>query len=283
MVSDERGQLILVGAIAIALVVLGLVLIVNTALFTQIVGSEGTVESAKEGGVSGQEIGDAIGAVVAEENRNGGGVSTINSSTADIVEDRLQPALAERSIEGSGAFVSLEYTGSAEDGVLVKQDDNSGLDDGQLVSDGDIGEFVLTIDTAASAIGEEFYITIDDGTSPKNLTVNVDSSNEISLSGADEENCSAIEPTDGTVRIDIDHGLVFEDSDCEFDLYGDTQPSYDVSLTGGGDVNANYVLVTNGTSPVSSSSVIWSFEYAFKYDSNDATVRSDRREVDVYD
>jgi len=153
MVNRDRGQLILVGAIAIALILLGLVLIVNTALFTQIVGSEGTVQSAKEGSVSGHEIGNSIGAVVAQKNLHEDDVSDINSEVYDTVNDDLRPALAKRSIEQSGSFVDARYVDSTEDGRVFNQSSTDLVGDWQPVTDGDVGHFVMTVDTSQSADG----------------------------------------------------------------------------------------------------------------------------------
>src|SRR6056297_1851309 len=103
MVGTDRGQLILVGAVAIALVLLGLVLVVNTALFTQVVGSEGTVETATDAGVSGHELGESIAAIARSENRHNTSVDDINSAIDGEVTGHLQPLVQRRSVESSGA------------------------------------------------------------------------------------------------------------------------------------------------------------------------------------
>ncbi|WP_248516140.1 hypothetical protein [Salinarchaeum laminariae] len=290
MVSDDRGQLILVGAIAIALVVLGLVLIVNTALFTQVVGSEGTVESAKEGGVTGQEVGNAMGAVIAEENPT--------SSMADSEFDELNRALANRTLEGSGAFVSLEYIDSVENGSIIEQDttgnftNNNGSGSWDLIrssKSGDIGKFLVTIDTDSSSSGT---LEIDIAGS-SNLDVTVDAgTDEVTIDDGSTQ-CTDIQATGNTVRIDVRHGTVYEDNSCRFDALGGDSP-YSVEYSGDlTDVEGTYSIVTNSTVPEDSryddgsdpsvSDAIWSFEYAFTYDSQDATVESEGRVIDVYD
>lgn len=288
MVSDERGQLILVGAIAIALVLLGMVLIVNTALFTQIVGSEGTVESAKEGGVSGQEIGHAIGVVIAEENRNGGGIGP----PSDL--DDLERALVKRSLESSGSFVSLDYVSDRENGTYIEQSsdgpltDTDGDDDWSPVSDGDVGEFLLTLDTDDS-LSDTFYITADpSNSSSRTLSVRVVGSDEIEISDAGASGCSTVGVSDNSVTIDVRHGVVYGNTSCQFELFEGAQEPYEVAFDGGENMDATYSIATNQTSSFGSDhpggdQIIWSFEYEFTYDSTDATVESESRVIDVYD
>lgn len=288
MVSRDRGQLILVGAIAIALILLGLVLIVNTALFTQVVGSEGTVESAKEGGVSGQETGDALAAVVAEANRENTG------SVPSISDTDVERRLVEQSVEGSGAYVSVSYLSDGKPGTIIRQDspgamtNQSGDTGWNAVTGGDVGEFVITIDTAGSS-GGSFDVTASDATDARILNISVNSAGtEVDLSGAGQSGCTDVRATDGTVRIDVQHGTVYEDGRCSFDLFDSLEGPYDVRFDGGSGIQATYWLVTDRNLPTSFGSpgyhaAIWSFTYEFTYDTPDATVRSDPREVDVYD
>lgn len=280
MVNTDRGQLILVGAIAIALILLGLVLIVNTALFTQVVGSEGTVESAKEGGVSGQEIGAGIAAFVAEENRNG-------RTVAPSDFDNLEEAMTNRSLESSGSFVSLEYHGSVENGTLVKQESPGPLN-GTPVNGSDVGEFLVTLDTD-SITNEEFdIIRRNPSSGPETLSVTVVNQDKIKLSGAGASECSDVRVTDGSVTIDVRHGVVHGDNSCEFDLFEGTSPPYEITFNDGENMDATYSIATSQESFADPDhpgrhDIIWSFEYGFTYESTDATVESDSRVIDVYD
>lgn len=55
-VRDERGQLLLVGAIAIALVLMGLVVVFNTVLYTETTAPTETLESADEAEALNQQV-----------------------------------------------------------------------------------------------------------------------------------------------------------------------------------------------------------------------------------
>lgn len=295
MVTRDRGQLILVGAIAIALILLGLVLIINTALFTQVVGSEGTVESAKEGGVSGQEIGNSIGAVVAEENLREDSYFSIENDVQAAVDDDLEPLLANRSVEGTGSFVSAQYLERTEDGRVIEQTSTDSVGDWDPVSDGEVGHFNMTIDTVQSDGGDFDIVVVDSSTgSSETLTVVVNDPGEISISSTATGTICSNEPvTNDTARIDVRHGTVYENGNCQFDLFPDSEQRYDVSIEDlDDDVRGTYTIVTDDTastlpgSPLGSpneSPAVWAFAYEFTYDSPASTFESERREVEVYD
>lgn len=289
MVRSERGQLILVGAIAIALILLGLVLIVNTALFTQVVGSEGTVESAKEGGVSGQEIGNSIAAIVADENREDRNYGDFEPVVQSNVSNDLEPAFAKRTVETSGSFVSLEYLDSEKEGRIIEQDSPAAIENWDpVIQDSDVGEFLLVVNTGASSDGEVEIDVTPDGEPTKTLGVGVNGpGTEVDLTGS--ASCSDIQATDGTVRIDLRHGSVYEDGRCQFDLFTNGSENYHVSFRNvGDDITGTYVIATDDTTisgdpgTVDVTDAVWRFSYEFTYESTDATVRSQRRVIDVY-
>lgn len=308
MVSDERGQLILVGAVAIALVLLGLVLVVNTALFTQVVGSEGTVETTREGSLAAGQIGRAVAAAVAEENRDGGGISSIESDVDDRVDNDLDPQLRTRSVESGSAFTSVEFEGETVTGSRIHQEDYGTLTDASGSSTwhplpssdpGDVGRFVLTINVTTSAGGDTFTVFAEgDSVSPLNRSLDIDvdtSSDEVDLA-TPETTCSNIEATQGTVRVDITNGRVLEDSSCQFDLFGPPEPPYALTFSQGDEVTGTYELTTDQESGIVGLAIfdsaddqptrddaIWAFEYSYEYDTGDATVESDSHEVEVYD
>lgn len=306
MVSDDRGQLILVGAVAIALVILGLVLVVNTALFTQVVGSEGTVETTKDGGLAAEEVGDSIAAVVAAENERAAGPAS--DATSDIdgrveaeVDDHLEPGFRTRSVETGGSYVSLDYTDVNENGTRVTQDairpftsDTGAGDWAPIPSGGDVGGFFLTIYTNESA--GVLDIVLANSTASRTLELSYNPiSDTVTVDGPDTPAaCSGVEPTADTVRVDVSNGRVFEDSACSFDLFGSMRPGYSLEFTSAG-INGTYSFVTDSdltttnpdygdtSSDPGLSNAIWSFEYASEYDTGGATVESDSRVVDVYD
>lgn len=281
MVNDARGQLILIGSIAIALILVGLVLVVNTALFTEVVGSEGTVETTKEGGVATQELEDAVSAVAHD--------ATIDETTSTVdyvVEDELRPVLANSSVDSRGAFVNVTYLGSPVDGTYVHQNTPDEFDD-DFDPDGssvDVGHFVLVIEDA-----DDMEIDVE-GTGGTTETLDIDAfSNSVELSDANSSSaCSGFEATDGTVRIDLYNGRVYEAPGCTFDLFGPPEAPYDhIETNNGGDVEGTFQLVTDHDNPLTydrydADQAIWSYDFAYEYDTGEVTVEGER-EVNVYD
>ncbi|AGN02659.1 hypothetical protein L593_13600 [Salinarchaeum sp. Harcht-Bsk1] len=305
MVTRDRGQLILVGAVAIALVLLGLVLVVNTALFTQVVGSEGTVETAKDGAISGQEVGEAIASSARSLNDDYGQTASSKNNTLDTnTIPNLEPILQNRSMESGGAFVSVNYDSINESGTFVSQNQSSGFTSVAgnptwqpipLGQEGDIGGFLMTIDYAASGTGDPFTVYVDSVGGPnRSLTITPESGSEVAISTSTGTTCSDVPVTSNTVRIDVTHGVVFEDHSCQFDLFAGTNPGYVMTFTGGDEVAGTYQFVTDsdltsypaygaaGSQPTPTEAV-WSFEYSFTYDTPGATVESESRVIDVYD
>lgn len=316
MVSDDRGQLILVGAVAIALVLLGLVLVVNTAVFTQVVGSEGTVETTRSGGVAAGELADALATTVAEENRqagpsdNGGSVDNEIEDEIDGTESALGAALRDRSLESRGSFVSLEYDGNEDVGTRIAQEDVGSFADASgdprwspvaLENRSDIGAFAMVIDTDESDFTSPFDVEVTGASGGSTeLTLDEAASGDIELdvTGSTTASCS-IEPTNDTVRIDVAAGRVYEDSSCQFDAFRDVEPGYVVEFRGGDAVQGTYELtISDDVSPLFNTvdprfstasddptltTAVWSFAYRYEYDTDDATVESDRRVVNVYD
>lgn len=310
MVRRDRGQLILVGAIAIALVLLGLVLIVNTALFTQVVGSEGTVGTAKSGGVTGQEVGDGLASVVADENSQvvpGTPYSTIDGEVTAESAD-LESALANRSVEAGGAFVSLEYLDHSVQGSSISQDAvgtfeaANGNSNWFVISDTnrtEVGGFSMVIHTDQSSLSSNFEMQIEgSGGDSSRLTVAPNGSGvDVLIDGPPDVSCFDVRPTNGTIHIDVSSSRVYEDGQCQFDAFASLEPGYSIEFLNADQVNGTYELATPSTSLLGNADprfssdaddptqtpAVWAFKYSYVYDTPAATFNSTSREVEVYD
>jgi len=310
MVRRDRGQLILVGAVAIALVLLGLVLVVNTALFTQVVGSEGTVETAKDGGISGHELGESIAVITETENRQNNSQFLIDIAVFNEVEDTLRPVAQQRSVESGGAFLNVSSGLDRVNGSVITQTDNSTFTSGNLdletwqpvspTQPADVGGFNITLDVSGSNIGETFQLWVHgtNGTASginRSLSITPTGSDTVDISVSGGATCNNIQATANTVRIDVSHGRVFEDRDCEFDLFAGIEPGYVVTFTNGDAIFGTYEFATDvypgslppvygstADQPVASNAV-WSMYYTFTYSTSIATVETERTVVEVYD
>ena len=305
MVGNDRGQLILVGAVAIALVLLGLVLVVNTALFTQVVGSEGTVETAKDGGITGHEVGETIASVASSRNVEYGQTASNKSGIVDLeaIAD-LEPIFQNRTVDSGGAFVSVDYDRMVEEGTLVAQNQTGEFTDANgvptwqpvpLSNPGDVGGIFMTIDYAASGTGDPFTVYVDAVGGPnRSITITPQTGDQIDITTSTGTTCSNVPVTSNTVRIDVTQGHVLEDRECQFDLFAGTQPDYTVTFSNGDEVSGTYQLVTDSDlmgalvfdsddDQPTPTEAIWSFEYSYSYRTTSTTVETESRVIDVYD
>lgn len=270
MVTDDRAQLILVGALVIALAIVGLTVVVNTAVFTDTAGSYGTTETIKDGGEVGQDVEQAVGATVRGVNQEGGDLSqidtTINASVGNITAD------------GSGGFVGVSDVRESNNGSLI----SGGVKDGVLVNH-----------TKASAIGE-FAITVQGELDPISVTLNetdvgeqevtiFEDNDNISIDVDDDVVCENIEGD--TVTIDILRGWTTPGG-CTFDPVGDLQPNQ-IELSGS-DGHYNITIDAEDYNPDINPDdgyprdIYWAVDVDYIIDTGEVTFEADDREVPVY-
>ncbi|SEV97214.1 hypothetical protein [Natrinema salifodinae] len=86
MVADrsERGQVILIGAIALAFLILGVVVVFNGALYTETLASGSTSQSASSADVVENEVEQSIGCLLEQINRE-----TDDSNAAGYAADNI--------------------------------------------------------------------------------------------------------------------------------------------------------------------------------------------------
>lgn len=289
--TDDRGQLILIGAIAIALIIVGVVLVVNTALFTEVVGSEGTVETAKESGVAAEELSGSVSALVHQENVEPG---TDAPDTVDTdVDTDLEPRLVNSSLDSRGAFVSVDFTGVNESGTHVYQDTTDPIDDGAGgdvvipdTGDTDVGYLRMVIDTGAA--NGQMDVVVNGTSSNEELHIDASASDRVTFDSTAEPGDCTVEATDGNVSVDVRSGVTYGE-ECHFELFDAVDGPYRIEFQGGDDVHGQYyVVVRESTTTVlpcivsDCDTAVWSYDLQYSYDTGD--VRSEgEREVAVYD
>lgn len=212
----ERAQLILVGAIALAFLIFGIVVVFNSAVYTQTAGQDGTIERSGEPPAVEAELEAGVREVVQSTNR------PINESAENESDDDVESwvagnltAFANHSLAATGesrpVLVALEDVETHANGTLVHE---GGADN---LSDGDTG--VAFNGTAGTSYDVERF----------SLTVNTSTFESVGI-GLDDH------------RIDIERDvdtLVVEDHEnrCEIDL----DPAADLPP---GDDNVTVDLLT---------------------------------------
>jgi hypothetical protein len=253
----ERGQLILVGAITIALIIVGLSVIVNTVLFTESVGSSSLDNRIDE---TGEYDAEAIAAVRSL-------VFRIGHDSRNITEAELRARVASNvttysrasamSYAGSRPVaVSVEYSNASRLGNRTVQDtdwsvtDENGADDWTIVTDKTVGWFTLNVDVLDTD-ATQTHINTTNATSGRwvNVSINRTTSGNVSVTSAVSFTGGAsatCQPVDGRVLFDMYEGVALTDSagSCAFNGTALLDAPYSVSVVDGTNLVGKYSLVT---------------------------------------
>lgn len=305
--ADDRGQLILVGALAIALVLFGLVVLVNATVFAGTVGSYGTVETVKEGGTASLEIERGIAATASSVNTAERYESPGDVSTA--IEDNvsaLDLPLATHNADAAGTHVAIDDVTADDDANRTTQDvpanfsSASGDDSWEPINataagpdDVDaVGAF--TVEINATGTGDSLEITINGSEDDTTITL-TDEDGEVDLDLDEGETSCTIDATGGWVVVDVADGSVAF-SDCEFaplagiddveriefDSAGDIQGTYDIVVDGTIDDDDRFTTDADELDAPYRSAAIWSVTVDYVFDTEDVTVETTDREVKLY-
>jgi len=262
----RRGQLLLVGAVVLAIVIVVLSLVVNTVLFTQNADAEGVsaeIESVDEFAFEAGKTSRSILLRVnhAEYERNVDALQAQVSLSIRNYSDAL-----ERSYATSGTvYVNASEWQTIRNGTrLIQPSDRSFTstdpadpdpENWEIIASGeetDIGWYLLNVDLRnVSAQRAEINISGDteyleyamnrsDGGNGNNLSIAVDGSTV----SPETTNCTA---TGGRVLVDLFDG---EGSfgRCSFAGIDDTlEPPYEVEIDNGNRLNGTYSIVTETT------------------------------------
>ncbi|MFC4543710.1 hypothetical protein ACFO5R_17425 [Halosolutus amylolyticus] len=84
---QDRGQLILIGAITLAFIVLGVVVVFNGVLFTETLSSSATSQTASDAATTDAEVQQGLGCLIEDANSNHNDTSNLGTAVNDSVED----------------------------------------------------------------------------------------------------------------------------------------------------------------------------------------------------
>jgi hypothetical protein len=268
----DRAQLFLVGAIAIAMIILGIVVVINTVLYTESVTSGEAIESTTDAGEFDRQARRNVRSLVLRINHeqvyatNEALEDPINSSLADY-----SALLAESYASQRPSLVNITYhNGSSEFGRrIVQQTDGAfrspgpaNARDWALIPPAkatNVGRFIANFNVTdskanptnisvsnASTGGSDDYVNMSfkrvGGTSGRDIQI----SSERSFGG----NTSKVrcDPSGARVLLDLMNGNAFTD-DCQFSGIDGLEPPYHVSIANGENARGKFSLVANWTNP----------------------------------
>ncbi|MFC4406111.1 DUF7261 family protein [Haloarchaeobius iranensis] len=159
--DPSRGQIVLVGALAIAFIVLGIVVVFNTSLYAENVDSTGTVSSVNQAEQVRHAGGDSVAGVAYRVNQgefdsNSTVAAAVNRNTSNFsavwqsLYAQSQPSAVNASLDGSNSEYGVRVFQSTDDDFRARAD--AGQENWNLTPSGasptysDVGEFDVTLD-----------------------------------------------------------------------------------------------------------------------------------------
>ncbi|WP_411968326.1 hypothetical protein [Haloferax sp. YSSS75] len=218
--EENRGQLFLVTALAVAVMLVSLALVLNTAIYTENIATRTTDTQLDEAASSQRAAVTATGTILDAENRDGGGTDEIDSRFDSAVGNWSSTA---STLEAANGFsVDVSYDGTNTSGLRIHQDDpsrnftdNTPSSDWQVVNDGRVRGVWFNLSRAdlATTESDAFEVRIKDESSDDdvevkmytdgtNVTVTV--RNDTGLVGT----CDVEPPTGDSLVVDVGNKVV---------------------------------------------------------------------------
>ena len=301
-----RGQLILVTGLLVAVAMVALVLLLNTAIYTENLASRGADQSGREAVEYRSTVVRAVGELVdAENDREHGSWGTVEANVLDGI-DRIDN-FTSRNYATGGTIVWINQSTASlttTEGRLVRQSDpgpfqnESGTsDDWRLASgvdDDEVRDVRLNVTRGSlePAVGDGFNVYLDDGTDTWQAYV-YDSGTEVVVAtsidgGGPTDVCSVaaseatVDLTRGTIDGEPCPGLNWaeglgSDYDVEFHNGENASGTYDatVDVTGASIDSANVDAAPSTT--VYAVPAVYSVSFEIYYESRTLTYRSNVR------
>jgi hypothetical protein len=248
----DRGQLILVTGLAVAVTLVALVLLLNTVIYTQNLATRGTgVDHGEAVAFRGETV-SGVGAVVDAENREGyDDWESVNGSVRDAVAryDNLSTRYsAER---GTIADVEEDSLALSEGTILSQTDDSRTFTSASGDTDWLLAENVSSVRRFRATVAGEnlsegpsgaFAIRLVSESDTRQFYVYNDSEDAIAVSndvdGSAPEGCTASGPE---ATVDLTTGTV-GGTDCPELDYPAGSDEYNVTIASGGEVTGTYEL-----------------------------------------
>ncbi|MFB6256034.1 MAG: hypothetical protein ABEH58_04775 [Haloplanus sp.] len=201
--ARDRAQLLLIGALALAVVFLSLSLLLNSVIYTENLATRQTHAGVDKASDLRLVVADGLGDAVAHANRRSGLDFDDRRNVYRTVTDAWIRTLANyTATDGMAAGVSR--AGVREGARIVDNDSTTGLvrgdgaGDWTVATDSSVRAFALEIDPASVDSGDDVRITFENGTATTVVIENTGSGPQVRASSSGAPACQL---TDGYVDI----------------------------------------------------------------------------------
>ena len=261
MVADRnRAQLLFVGAIVLAFLIVGIAVVVNTTLFVENTQAGTTVSQSQSPATIDNEVTTSLRTVILRVNHQPRNHSATEMGTyAHDNITRLSAALGESYAASSSLSVSVSYRNdSSQFGSRVVQTGDSTFESPSSGSDWtpvtgspqrELGWFVVNLNATKSQ-DDKFHANVTNGTESVNLTVNKvsDTNFSVKTSGPTGSADGFCKPRGGRLFLDLRRGQSVTDDGCQFNGTSQLDTITRVNFAGGDNAFGKYAIVTNSTS-----------------------------------
>lgn len=298
--TGERGQLILIGALTVALLVVGVTITINTVLFVENTATdEGAVVVNQAAEVTG-ELRSAVQSTtlhVNHQSRNHGPTQLENYVESNV--SKLESVMSQQYLQSRSLSVNVSIEDTTEGTRVVQAadanftDDFGGSDWDPISSGSRIGWFVVNLN-ATEDTGGSFDAVVSNGS--EDVTVRITRENasayEVESTGPSGGSAKTTCRTRGNrLVLDVHRGQSPTDLACQFNGTGEVRNATSVEFTGGDNAFGRYGIVTADSSvssvPNCPSSgpchtpAIWSVEFETTVAGSEFVLSSDHN-VTVY-
>ena len=252
--DGNRGQLILVGAVVIAVALVGVVVVLNTVLYTENVVHDGARSGASDSLDVSLVVRNDLGPLVDGTNYNETYANASELAAAlDESVDRYATLLGVAEAARQPATITVDVRNATVGYAVVHDNDSAtfrsggGKSNWTVARDADARQYELTVDPAnGTTASDGFRLSFTDGTDRWNLsTYRQDGDVSVRTTGTTVAPSTCPSVTTGNLTIELRNGTA---GSCTFDFAPGLDRPYDVSYVNGGNATGVYSVVLNGTS-----------------------------------
>ena len=251
---DDRGQLLLVGAIGIAVLLVVLAVVLNTAIYTEAIATDSATANEERSVVAYEDGAErAIAGIILSTNRGSDGTVTEDELETNLREDVAQWSdLSDRHRATDGASGTLSVDEVTYGTRILQDETQREFTDGDGTADWTVAENVsrviefrmtITAERLQDLGNESFSVRVEDGDgSVRELDVYANEDDEVTVdTGTDT--CSS--PGE-TVTIDLVSGTVDGTPCAGLSVTDDLEPSSDIDYRNADTVEGEYALTVDG-------------------------------------
>lgn len=265
---DDRGQIILIAAFALAVTFVSLALVVNSAIFTENLASRGETAGSDDALVVRHEIQQSVGESITYANAYN--VSTEDRQAANVSESvaAISSAISTQQA-ATGKIVTIDGPTAFENGTRIRDNTSGGGSTfvGPPPADASDWEVATNVeqtrafrlnvsDPANGVVGgdnfggprdDEFQLNVTDGSDTWRVNVTEDGSSGPITVGVkepdgDEGICQAPSSRDYVI-VDLTRGLVGDEPCPHLDFGAGVDPTYKITFNNSDNIRGNYSVV----------------------------------------